>query len=298
MAPKKRTTRSSPATTTTTTTPMNDAQLKTLIAQGVADMLTEHDATRRKNGKDNHDSGTGVRRQAPLARECTYLDFIKCKPLYFKGIERVELALMCARMFPEESDKIERYIGGLPDMIYGSVMESKPKTMQNAIEFTTDLMDKMISTFAERQAKNKRKFEDTSNNNQNQQQNKKQNTSRAYTARSGDKKPYGGSKPLCSKTPQVKNLNALSVEPRDIQEGVSKAEEQQPCTPMLYFAALMYIWGCYIRRYEFAAGYLSFAEVESLVPVAVGGVIVVSELLFVFLTLALVFGGAATDATA
>nr|GEX95259.1 hypothetical protein [Tanacetum cinerariifolium] len=44
-----------------------------------------------------------------------------------------ELALMYARMFLKESDKIERYIGGLPDMIYGSVMESKPKTMQDVM---------------------------------------------------------------------------------------------------------------------------------------------------------------------
>ncbi|GJT04564.1 reverse transcriptase domain-containing protein [Tanacetum coccineum] len=28
-----------------------------------------------------------------------------------------ELALLCVRMFPEESKKIERYVGGLPDMI-------------------------------------------------------------------------------------------------------------------------------------------------------------------------------------
>ncbi|GJW57645.1 hypothetical protein Tco_0104376 [Tanacetum coccineum] len=89
MAPKKRTKRSSPATTTTTTTHMTDAQLKTLIAQGVSDVLAERDATRSKNGEDNHDSRTGVRRQAPLACECTYLDFMKCKPLYFKGTERV-----------------------------------------------------------------------------------------------------------------------------------------------------------------------------------------------------------------
>ncbi|GJW82244.1 reverse transcriptase domain-containing protein, partial [Tanacetum coccineum] len=32
-----------------------------------------------------------------------------------------------------------------------------------------------------------------------QQQNKRQNTGRAYTAGSGEKKPYEGSKPLCSK---------------------------------------------------------------------------------------------------
>ncbi|GKB09582.1 reverse transcriptase domain-containing protein [Tanacetum coccineum] len=47
----------------------------------------------------------------------------------------------------------------------------------------------------------KRKFENTSQNSQNQQQQqiKRQNTGRAYTAGLGDKKPYGGSKPLCSK---------------------------------------------------------------------------------------------------
>nr|GEV75089.1 hypothetical protein [Tanacetum cinerariifolium] len=48
-----------------------------------------------------------------------------------------ELVLMCDRMFPEESAKVERYIGGLPDMIHGSVKASKPQSMQEAIEFTT-----------------------------------------------------------------------------------------------------------------------------------------------------------------
>ncbi|GKB60781.1 reverse transcriptase domain-containing protein [Tanacetum coccineum] len=84
-----------------------------------------------------------------------------------------ELALICARMFPEESDKIKKYVGGLPDMIHESVKASKPKTMQDPIEFAIELVDKKISTFAKRQADNKRK--------------------------SGEKKPYGGSKPLCFK---------------------------------------------------------------------------------------------------
>ncbi|GJQ90871.1 putative reverse transcriptase domain-containing protein [Tanacetum coccineum] len=113
-----------------------------------------------------------------------------------------ELALLYGRMFPEECDKIEKYVGGLPDMIHGSVVASKPKTMQDAVEIVTELMDKKIRTFAERQTESKRKFEDTSRNTQNQQQqqqNKRQNTGRAYTAGSGEKKPYGGSKPLCTK---------------------------------------------------------------------------------------------------
>ncbi|GJS98251.1 putative reverse transcriptase domain-containing protein [Tanacetum coccineum] len=65
--------------------------------------------------------------------------------------------------------KVERYFGGLPDMIHGSVKASKPQSMQEAIEFATEMMDKKMLTAAERQAENKRKFEDTSRNNQNQQ---------------------------------------------------------------------------------------------------------------------------------
>ncbi|GJY07644.1 putative reverse transcriptase domain-containing protein [Tanacetum coccineum] len=105
------------------------------------------------------------------------------------------MALMCARIFPKESEKIKKYVGGLPDMIHGNVMTSKPKTMQDAIEFATKLMDKKIRTFSKRQSENKRKQDD----NQQQQQKKRQNTGRAYAAGSGEKKPYGGSKPLCSK---------------------------------------------------------------------------------------------------
>nr|GFB29619.1 putative reverse transcriptase domain-containing protein [Tanacetum cinerariifolium] len=52
-----------------------------------------------------------------------------------------------------EYDKIEKYIGGLPDMIHGSVVASKPKTMQEAIEIATELMDKKIRTSAERHFK-------------------------------------------------------------------------------------------------------------------------------------------------
>ncbi|GJZ01807.1 putative reverse transcriptase domain-containing protein [Tanacetum coccineum] len=103
-----------------------------------------------------------------------------------------ELALMCGRMFLEESDEIEKYVSGLPDMIHGSVMSSKPKTMQDAIEFATELMDQKIRTMAERQAENKRKQDDNFRNNQNQQQNKRQNTGRAYMAGPGEKREATG----------------------------------------------------------------------------------------------------------
>nr|GFB27800.1 hypothetical protein [Tanacetum cinerariifolium] len=197
------------------------------------------------------EAGGSVRRTERATRECTYIDFLKCQPLPFKGIEGVsslsqwcermesvfhisncaaenqtvgheaaygmtwktlmkmmtkkycprneirklemklwdlkELALLCGRMFSEESNKIEKYVGGLPDMIHGSVVASKPKTMQEAIEIATELMDKKIHTFAERETASKRKFENTSRNTQKQQRqhsNKRQNTDRVYTATS------------------------------------------------------------------------------------------------------------------
>ncbi|GJS29966.1 hypothetical protein Tco_0490586 [Tanacetum coccineum] len=92
-------------------------------------------------------------------------------------------------MFLEESDVVENYVSGLPNMIHRSVKASKPKTMQVAIEFATEMMNKKILTIAERQAKNKRKFDDTSRNNQNQQQSfKRNNVARAYTIGPGEKK--------------------------------------------------------------------------------------------------------------
>ncbi|GJS64880.1 putative reverse transcriptase domain-containing protein [Tanacetum coccineum] len=144
IEPKKRTTRASPATTTTTTTtPVINAQLKALIDQGVVDALAARDTNRSMNGDDNHNSGTGVRRQAPLAPTVLWktkssLPLVVFLEVLFNG--------GTPTMFPEESDKIENYVCGLPDMIYGSVISSKPKTMQDAIEFATELMDKKIST--------------------------------------------------------------------------------------------------------------------------------------------------------
>nr|GFB43223.1 hypothetical protein [Tanacetum cinerariifolium] len=206
MAPK-RTTRSTPVITTPTpetTTSVTNAQLQAMIDQGVTAALAAHDANR--NGDDSHTSGTG--RLVQVTRECTYLYFLKCQPLNFKGTKGVvgltysqrfqALALMCDRMFLEEIDKVERYVDGLPDTIHDCVMASKPKTMQDAIEFATELMNKKINTWVECQADNKRKSNETTRNNH-QQPNKRQNTGRAYAAGNGNRRAYKGPRPLCTK---------------------------------------------------------------------------------------------------
>ncbi|GJT80351.1 putative reverse transcriptase domain-containing protein [Tanacetum coccineum] len=108
-----------------------------------------------------------------------------------------ELALMCTKFLADETEKVDKYISGLPDNIHGNVMSARPKTLDDAIELANDLMDQKLRTYAERQNDNKRKADDSSRNNQ--QPHKKQNVARAYTAGPGEKKAYTGNLPLCTK---------------------------------------------------------------------------------------------------
>nr|GFA93498.1 hypothetical protein [Tanacetum cinerariifolium] len=235
MAPR-RTTRSTANQETINPTSVNNAQLQEVIDQGVTIALAACDALRSTNSDDSHNSETGVRRTEQATRECTYIDFLKCQPLPFKAaygmtwktlikmmtkkycprnkIRKLEmelwdlkvkgtdlasytqrfqeLALLYGRMFFEESDKIEKYVGA-----------------------------------------SKRKFENTSRNTQNQQQqqsNKRQNTSRVYTAAFGEKKQYGGSKPLCAKcnyhhdgpcAPKCRNCNKIGHFARDCRSAAN-----------------------------------------------------------------------------
>ncbi|GJV25040.1 retrotransposon protein, putative, ty3-gypsy subclass [Tanacetum coccineum] len=155
-----------------------------------------------------HISGCAVENQVKFAT-CTLLGEIKKLEielwnLKVKGndvggyTQRFqELALMCTKFLSDETEKVDKYISGLPDNIHGNVMSARPKTLDDAIELANDLMDQKLRTYAERQAENKRKLD---NNNQDQQQLlKKQNVVQAYAVGSGEKIPYGGSKPLCPK---------------------------------------------------------------------------------------------------
>nr|GEV25078.1 putative reverse transcriptase domain-containing protein [Tanacetum cinerariifolium] len=85
------------------------------------------------------------------------------------------------------------------------VMATKPKTMQDAIKFATELMNKKINTWVERHADNKRKSDDTNRNNH-QQPNKRQNTRRAYAAGNGDQRAYRGPRP--PRNPPIVNTGA------------------------------------------------------------------------------------------
>nr|GFC55075.1 reverse transcriptase domain-containing protein [Tanacetum cinerariifolium] len=116
-----------------------------------------------------------------------------------KALKRFqELALMCTKFLADETEKVDKYISGLPDNIHRNVMSARPKTLDENIELANDWMDQKLRTYAERQNENKRKADDSSRNNQ-QQPHKKQNVARAYTAGPSEKKVYTGDLPLCTK---------------------------------------------------------------------------------------------------
>ncbi|GJT80225.1 putative reverse transcriptase domain-containing protein [Tanacetum coccineum] len=209
MAPRGRPTRLNPAATPTlvadptTTTSVTSAQLQAMIDEGVTAVLAARATTR--NGNDSHTSRTGVGSFATctlmgialtwwnshvrtvtndVAYAMTWTDLKK--KMTTKYCPRNEIKKIKAEMWNlkvKGTDVVCRW--KMPDLIYSSVVASKPKTMQEAIEMATELMDRRINTFAERQAENKRKFEDTPRNNQNQQPNKRQNTGRAYAPGNG-----------------------------------------------------------------------------------------------------------------
>ncbi|GKE80567.1 putative reverse transcriptase domain-containing protein, partial [Tanacetum coccineum] len=211
---------------------MSQEALEEMISQRVADALATYD-TYRSNGDDSHDSGSGGRRMVHTTRVCTYSEFLKCQHLNFKGTEGVVgtvghdaasvmpcktlMKMMTENYCPrseikkletelwnffvkDESDKVEKYTGELPDSIQGSVMASKPKMLQEAIELTRSLMDQKHLTYAARQAKNKRMMDNNSRNNHAQQPPyKRQNVARAYAVGPGEKREYARTLPLCNK---------------------------------------------------------------------------------------------------
>nr|GEU98777.1 hypothetical protein [Tanacetum cinerariifolium] len=193
--------------------------------------MNESRGNGNKGNGENGNHGMNYGGFMPMARQCTFQDFLKCKPHTFSGTEGVvgltrwfkkietvfniskcpakyqvkyatctlqdsaltwwnshkrtigvdtayamkwaglmklmteELIFLCTRMGPDEKDRVERFIGGLPDNIQGNMIAMNPAIQppfkrQNTIG---------------------------------------QNVARAYTAGNNKRKGYVGSFPYCNK---------------------------------------------------------------------------------------------------
>nr|GFA05926.1 hypothetical protein [Tanacetum cinerariifolium] len=116
-----------------------------------------------------------------------------------------ELILLCTIMVLNEKDRVERFIGGLPDNIQGNVIAANPARLQDAICIANQLMDKKLRGYAARSAENKRRMESNPMDNHGQQLPFKrqntigQNVAKAYTTVSNKRKGYVGSFPYYNK---------------------------------------------------------------------------------------------------
>ncbi|GJU14653.1 putative reverse transcriptase domain-containing protein [Tanacetum coccineum] len=134
------------ATSVVAAAPMTAAAVEQLVADRASTSLANHDTLRNStngHGDGSHNSGTGT----------------------IGATRTPQLALMCGHMFPEESDEVEKYVSGLPDMIRGNMMSYRPQTMKEVIEFANDQMNQKLITIFKRQAEQKRKIEFNAGNN-------------------------------------------------------------------------------------------------------------------------------------
>ncbi|GKF94435.1 hypothetical protein Tco_0284135 [Tanacetum coccineum] len=76
----------------TAATPMTAAAVEKLIKERVPMALANHETLRNStngHGDGSHNFDTRTRGTVRTPRECTYKDFLNCKPLTFKGTEGV-----------------------------------------------------------------------------------------------------------------------------------------------------------------------------------------------------------------
>ncbi|GJT14007.1 putative reverse transcriptase domain-containing protein [Tanacetum coccineum] len=143
------------------------------------------------NGNRNGNHGMNYGGFMPVARECTFQDFLKCKPHNFSGtegvvgltrwFEKMETVFNISNCPPKYQVKYatctlqdsaltcERFIGGLPDNIQGNVIAANPARLQDAIRIANQLMDKKVQGYAARSAENKRRMESNLRDNRGQQ---------------------------------------------------------------------------------------------------------------------------------
>ncbi|GJS16727.1 putative reverse transcriptase domain-containing protein, partial [Tanacetum coccineum] len=180
-----------------------------------------------RGGNGNGNPNRNDRGVMPVARECTYHDFVKCQPLNFKGTKGVigltrwfekmetvfhisncpesELMKLMTKMVPEEEDRVEKFIGGLPDNIQGNVITSEPTRLQDVVRIANNLMDQKLKGYAVKNAENKIRLDNNQKDNRVQQPPYKrqniggQSLARAYTGGNNEKRGYVGPLPYCNK---------------------------------------------------------------------------------------------------
>ncbi|GKD49769.1 hypothetical protein Tco_1278745 [Tanacetum coccineum] len=146
-----------------------------------------------------------------------------------------ELILLCTKMVPEEEDRVEKFIGGLPDNIQGNVIATEPTRHKDAIRIANNLMDKKLKGCAARDAENNRRFDNNPRDNRVQQPPlKRQKVGRDYMVGNNKNKGYAGILSLCYKCKQTPR----SMSPLDVETKRRLATKQETVGPLLRWHAM------------------------------------------------------------
>nr|GEV37498.1 hypothetical protein [Tanacetum cinerariifolium] len=175
MPPKRTSTSAAPA--------MTQAAIRQLVADSITKALEAQAANMANADNTNRNPEP---REAPMARKCSYKEFMSCQPFNFKGsegavglirwFERTKSVFFgsnyiedCKVKFATDSNKMMKdFIEGLPQSIEGNVTASKPQTLEEAINIAQRLMDQVTKhTPVQVSNDHKWKFDDrrTFNNN-------------------------------------------------------------------------------------------------------------------------------------
>ncbi|GKE13066.1 putative reverse transcriptase domain-containing protein [Tanacetum coccineum] len=73
--------------------------------------------------------------------------------------------MLCTKMVLEEEDQVEKFIGGLQDNIQGNVIAEEPTSLQDVVRIANNLIDQKLKGYAVKNAKNKRKFDNSQKDN-------------------------------------------------------------------------------------------------------------------------------------
>ncbi|GJQ89075.1 putative reverse transcriptase domain-containing protein [Tanacetum coccineum] len=159
-----------PATRRGPNTIPNNTNPNNMTPKSIQAMIDQALLRNSTNGDGIHSSHGDNRRNIQTVRPCFYADFMKCQPLNFKGTEGVVLLdlvnsqikytlgpvsyamswevtqdkddrMYCPRFVANETEKVDKYISGLPDNIYGNVKSARPKTLVRILCFQRYLMD-------------------------------------------------------------------------------------------------------------------------------------------------------------
>ncbi|GJV66061.1 putative reverse transcriptase domain-containing protein [Tanacetum coccineum] len=165
--------------------------LATYKANRAAELVVESQSQNRDDDDNQNDRGMETEMVVEIETE-------------IKEAMRMEIPIGMIEMV-EEEDRVEKFIGGLPNNIQGNVIAAEPTRLQDVVRIANNLINQKLKGYVVRNAENKRMLDKNQRDNCGQQPLVKrqnfggQNVARAYMVGNNKRRGYVGPLPYCKK---------------------------------------------------------------------------------------------------